>query len=336
MTHNQLPTLLIPVLVAGLCMVACSPDNGSSDSSETTAGSTVTPTSPRTSADEISFDGPLNSLVVADDGVWVGSTAGISRVDPKTSRITVQFDVPNEAGYFAIGFGSVWVVDYHDSVVRRIDPITGEEQAEIETGLNPEGVAITAKAVWVASHHDGTVTRVDPSTNEAIATVRVGRAGAGGPQHLVASAETVWAGVPNRGSVVGIDAESNEVEVVIETQSGACGELTLEGNHLWVGGCVNSASLIDVTTNKEAGQVDLDEPVGQAFAYAGGVWMTVLAAPGEPGRLVRINPRSLQIEDTLALDASAWSAAPRFGSLWVTFEDAGVLQRIPLADLAFP
>lgn len=337
MTLDRMAPVAIAVLAAGLCVVACSSVTESSDSSEATTGSTVTTRSPRASEVELTLDRPINSLVVADDGVWIGTTRGISRVDPKTSRITAQFEVPNIAGYFAIGFGSAWVTDYAHSVVQRIDLVTGKGQAEIKTGLNPEGVAITANAVWVANHRGGTVTRVDPSTNKAVATVKVGPAGPGGPQHLVASAETVWAGVPNRSAIVGIDAHSNEVDAVIETKSGACGELTLKGDHLWVGGCTNSASLIDVTTNEEAGQVDLDGQAGAAFGFADGVWTTVLAAsPGEPGRLVWINARSLQVEDVIRLDASPYSAAPGFGSLWITFEDDGVLQRIPLGDLGSP
>lgn len=340
MTLHRVAAVPIAVLAAGLCVVACSSVSGSSDSSQSTTGPatgpTVTTRSVRSSAVELT-DAPINSLVVDDDGLWVGTETGISRVDPKTSRITAQFKVPNVAGYFAIGFGSGWVTDYAHSVVQRIDLVTGKGQAEIETGLNPEGVAITADAVWVANHRDGTVTRVDPSTNNAVATVKVGPVGPGGPQHLVASADTVWVGVPERSAVVGIDADSNEVDVVIDAQSGACGELTLEGDHLWVGGCTNSASLIDVTTNQEAGQVDLDGQAGAAFEFADGVWMTVLAAaPGEPGHLVRINARTLQIEDAIRLDASPYSAAPGFGSLWITFEDDGVLQRIPLADLGPP
>ena len=112
----------------------------------------------------IQFTNNLNSLVVTDDAVWVGTAEGIIRVDPETNQPIRQIDVPNLAGYFALAFGSAWVTDYDASIVRRVDPRTGKVRAEIPTGANPESLGYTDDAVWVANHRDGTVTRVDPST----------------------------------------------------------------------------------------------------------------------------------------------------------------------------
>jgi YVTN family beta-propeller protein len=282
----------------------------------------------------VRFTDNLNSLVITDDAVWVGTAEGIMRVDPATNRPSRQIEVPNLAGYFAIAFGSAWVTDYDAFVVRRVDPDTGKRLAEIPTGANPEGLGYSDDAIWIANHRDGTVTRVDPSTDNVVATVSVGQAGMGGPQHLLAAGGTIWVGVPNQQAVVGIDDATNQITAVIPTQGGGCGNLLLSDGHLWVGGCDYSVDVVDVERKRQVARVVLSGQGGDAFEFQDRIWMSVLSESGtEPGHLVAINPKTFAIEDSIVLESSTYPVALGFDSVWIAMEGKGELLRLPTTSL---
>jgi YVTN family beta-propeller protein len=342
-----------PIVLACLALAACgSSDGPGAEPAPATVGTVVgdeladeaskadSPVvlgpEPRTVEPEstIKLADNLNGLVLTDDAVWVGTVAGIMRVDPETNRTIRQIDVPNLAGYFAIAFGSAWVVDYDKFVVRRVDPRSGKVVAEIPTGANPEGIGFTEDAIWVANHRDGTVTRVDPSTDSVVATISVGKVGIGGPQQLLATTDTVFVGVPNQHSVVKIDAATNQVTDVIPTQGGGCGNLFLADGHVWAGGCDYSIDTIDLATNKQIGRVLLGGQGGAAFEFQDHVWMSVLSEPrSEPGHLIAINPTTFAIEDSIVFESSTYPVALGFDSVWVAIEGTGELLRLPITSL---
>ena len=343
----------LPFVLACLALAACGSSGGpGAQSSPSTLGTVVAdePTGDESKADASVVLGPeprtvepestikladnLNGLVVTDDAVWVGTVEGIMRVDPETNRIDRRIDVPNLAGYFAIAFGSAWVVDYDKFVVRRVDPRTGKVVAEIPTGANPEGIGYTEDAIWVANHRDGTVTRVDPSTDSVVATISVGTAGIGGPQQLLATTDTVFVGVPNQHSVVKIDAETNQVAAVIPTQGGGCGNLFLADGHLWAGGCDYSIDTIDIATYMLIGRVLLGGQGVAAFEFQNRIWMSVLSEPrSEPGHLIVINPPTFAIDDSIVFESSTYPVALGFDSVWVAMEGTGELLRLPITSL---
>jgi hypothetical protein len=61
------------------------------------------------------------SLTVTDDAVWYGAGGHIYRIDIATNQIEATY--PTEPGiiHLAIGFGSVWVANYNQSLVQRLD-----------------------------------------------------------------------------------------------------------------------------------------------------------------------------------------------------------------------
>jgi virginiamycin B lyase len=272
----------------------------------------------------------LIGLLVAEDAVWVGSSTGITPIDPDTNDVGEEIEVPNDAGFYGFGFGSMWVSDYHASLVHRVDPTTGAIEASIETGANPEGIAFTSDAVWVANHHDGSVTRIDPSSDTVLATIEVGSEGQGGPQHIVASDDAVWVGVPNGRAVVRINPTANAMVARIHTSGTPCGQMTLVADQLWVTTCEASAMVIDVATDEEVGRLSLGGTGGGTFGHDDRVWISVLGRDDtDPGRLVAIDPDTIAVTDVIQTQPRTYSAALGFGDLWAAAEGLGVVSRFP-------
>lgn len=70
-------------------------------------------------------------LAVARDAVWIASSAGATRVDPRTGRTVARVPIGNGPSDVAIGAGGVWISDGEDGSLTRIDPETNEVAAII-------------------------------------------------------------------------------------------------------------------------------------------------------------------------------------------------------------
>ncbi|HTH63978.1 MAG TPA: YncE family protein [Gemmatimonadales bacterium] len=88
--------------------------------------------------------------------------------------IVARIAVPSRPDWLAMGFGSVWVVDYRPPSVARIDPTTNRVVSSIPlSGDACLGLAITRDAVWVpdCAHH--VVVQIDPTTNRVARTIAI-------------------------------------------------------------------------------------------------------------------------------------------------------------------
>ena len=202
--------------------------------------------------------------------------------------------------------------------------------AEIPTGLNPEGISVTDSAVWVANHRAGTVTRIDPTTNEPVATIQVGPAGPSGPQAILASDERVWVGVPNLGQVVVIDTATNAVIANIDSPA-TCGEMQLLDESVWVTNCfeTDDVAVIDVHGTESRG-LHAGGPAGTPLQIDGDVWLPTISLDQPLGHLVRVDPATVEILDTVRSDPPAYIMGTGFGSLWKFSWDTGAVVRLPI------
>ena len=291
-----------------------------SDSRPEPVERTVTPSA------TIAMGHPLNNVVVDADRVWIGSPTGITPIDPATNEVGSEITVNNVAGFFAFGFEAAWVSDYNASVVRRVDPATGRVLAEIEVGPNPEGIAVTDDAVWVANHTGGSLSRIDPATNTVVTTLEVGPAGRGGPAHILEADGVLWVSFPIKGTVLTVDTASNTISEIV-TSGDPCGEMAFVNTQLWVAGCggENSIYVIDRAKNEEVAVVQLDGQAGAAFTFDDRVWIPE-GGSGGPGRLVAIGP-TFEIDDAIAVEASEYSAATGFDSIWIANWRDGTVMR---------
>jgi ABC-type branched-subunit amino acid transport system substrate-binding protein/streptogramin lyase len=147
-----------------------------------TQDATVTRIDPLTKAVTRFSARSVPSKVAAGGGaVWIGNghvLTSVSRVDPRTLRITRTQRLPNpghRGGTFSpgdtklvVGAGAVWAIDRDDSVAR-IDERSGRVVATVPA--HADQLAAGDAGVWVLS--GGSVVRIDPATNRLGRPIRL-------------------------------------------------------------------------------------------------------------------------------------------------------------------
>lgn len=309
------------VLAANLLLVACSGGSGTAEPDRP-----VGPTESSAAVDAHGVDlepvarlstGLPEAMVFATaDGVFVGGASGLVSVDPATARPRWRSEVP--AYQVTGGFGSVWVTDFDDSVVRRLDPSSGAVLAIVHVAGNPIGVTAAGGSVWVAAHRRGLVYRIDPATNQVTKSLRIGPDGPSGAMRMAAEGTSVFVDVFSTSTVVQIDARTGSVRTRIAVRGlTACGRLIPDGRSLWVTGCREDdrVARIDLHT----GKVIVSDALG---AYADGaliasdtLWFS--AASDDTAYLIAVDRTTVKVVDRLRLGRAGDSSVAAFGSLWV-------------------
>jgi DNA-binding SARP family transcriptional activator/ABC-type branched-subunit amino acid transport system substrate-binding protein len=119
----------------------------------------------------------LNGVAVGEGAIWTisGRAATVSRIDPRTLRVTDRIQIVSRPGAEApypiairAGLGSVWVLNANVATVTRIDATARGVTASVPIGVErgPVRLAVGGDAAWVANG-DGTLARIDAETNEA-------------------------------------------------------------------------------------------------------------------------------------------------------------------------
>jgi ABC-type branched-subunit amino acid transport system substrate-binding protein/DNA-binding beta-propeller fold protein YncE len=144
------------------------------------------------------FDIEGEELAAGEEGVWVVSGPGVTRIDPRTNRVGQTIPLGTDASAVAVGAGKVWVPSARDGVVWRVEPGRQPITRAIRVGVGVEYIAFGAGAVWAGNFIDGKLSRIDPRAN-AITQVPVGAV-----QALAAGAGGAWvstAGRPEAGTL---------------------------------------------------------------------------------------------------------------------------------------
>jgi DNA-binding beta-propeller fold protein YncE len=272
-------------------------------------------------------------MVITEEAVWVGEQGRISRIDPETDKILGAVEVPFQDYFFDVGFGSAWVPEFEASVVHRYSLESGEEEATIEVGPNPEYVAVSPDAVWVSNHRGGSVSRVDPARDAVVATISVGPEGPIGPSDIIYAAGRIWVAIPNIRAVARIDPATNEVDGTASLGGVAC-ELSFAGELVWAQSCHEELpylGAIEPATGELVGPVRLAEHAGSAFAVGDAAWVP-LVGPSPPGSVVRIDPETLTVVDTVSITFPAAWAYTGFDSVWIALKTR--VLRLPIAAFA--
>jgi YVTN family beta-propeller protein len=101
--------------------------------------------------------------------VWVANSLdlSVSKIDPRTARVTATIGVGDGPHAIAASGGGVWVSDEFDATLDRIDPRAGRVAHTVSVGSSPRGIALTRSGIWVAArpfaaaaHRGGTLTVV--------------------------------------------------------------------------------------------------------------------------------------------------------------------------------
>lgn len=93
----------------------------------------------------------------------------VPRIALEVVPIGARIHLPGSPDWMAVGFGSLWVINYKPDRVSRVDPTTGKVLAEVPLGGKAcLGVVVTADRVWVPTCGAVTINEIDPRTNRLV------------------------------------------------------------------------------------------------------------------------------------------------------------------------
>jgi hypothetical protein len=122
-----------------------------------------------------------DSLVAADNALWVLATEGVERIDPMSGRI--EHNIPPMApSRVCAGLGAIWVLT--ETSVVEIDPATNRAVRRFAV-RGGQGIAAAFGSVWIGTLDH--VVRINPTTGTRIA-IPTGAV----PEQLVPGGGRLW------------------------------------------------------------------------------------------------------------------------------------------------
>ena len=154
-----------------------------------------------------------------------GAQPSIRRIPLRDVPVSAHIPLPGSPDWMAVGFGSLWVVNYKPNRVSRVDPTTGKVLAEVSLeGKACLGIAMTRDRVWVPTCGTVAINEIDPATNRLVqrfpVPVSVDSEGS-----FAAGDESLWLPVRGRDStsaaIARIDGHSGAVQHLIAVPRGS-------------------------------------------------------------------------------------------------------------------
>jgi streptogramin lyase len=182
----------------------------------------------------IPVSGQPIAVLSAFGAVWALEGGGtISRIDPRTARITARLQTGASAAYnLWAGAGSLWSVDDSVGEVIRIDPIKREVTQRIPVGDGAADLVFQGERVWVINHRDRGLVQIDAATNRPR---RLTTVPGDAPERMAWAAGSLW--VTGRGTdLLRLDPETGAVQATIEIGVGGIDVIAAAGA-LWVPAC---------------------------------------------------------------------------------------------------
>ena len=97
-----------------------------------------------------------------------------TRIPLAEAPIAARVHLPGSPDWMAVGFGSLWVVNYKPDRVSRVDPATGTVVADVPLGGKAcLGIVVTVDRVWVPTCGKVVLNAVDPRTNRVVTRRRL-------------------------------------------------------------------------------------------------------------------------------------------------------------------
>src|SRR3954452_886334 len=158
-------------------------------------------------------------------------TATLSRINPKTNKVTKTGKLGFQPCGIAVGAGSIWIDGYGTAKVERVNPRTLKVVKRIAVGAAVWDVAYAFGSVWATNNLDGSVSRIDPATNRIVKTIATG----GNPANLGAGADAIGVGKngPDASSVSRIDRDTNASPPALNGRKRPIG-IVLTASGVWV------------------------------------------------------------------------------------------------------
>ncbi|HEV8567000.1 MAG TPA: hypothetical protein VGQ92_07865 [Actinoplanes sp.] len=237
---------------------------------------------------------------------------------------------PADGWDLAVGAGSVWATQFDGRLVR-IDARTGRISARISARPIYFGSVVTYGGgfVWTGNdderNRSGSVSKIDPASNRVVGNLP----GLGSPQSIAFGRGAVWV-ADHAGWLVKIDPTRLEVVARRRLDFGAHG-VVVAPHAVYVADAHGGRLLqADAQTARVIRIAELSPGPIDPVVGAGAVWSSSASAWGDrpkDDRVVRIDPRTLRIVQTLHLGGSVPSVAFGFGSVWAPVTTRSVVVR---------
>jgi streptogramin lyase len=179
----------------------------------------------------VSVGGQPIAVLAAFGAVWtLDSQGAISRIDPRTARISGRLQTGASAPYnLWAGAGSLWSVDDRAGEVLRIDPVRRTVTQRIAVGDGAADLVFRGDRVWVINHRDRGLVLIDAATNRAR---RLTTVPGDAPERMAWSSGSLW--VTGRGTdLLRLDPQTGAVKATIEIGVGGIDVVAAAGA-LWV------------------------------------------------------------------------------------------------------
>jgi DNA-binding beta-propeller fold protein YncE len=273
----------------------------------------------------------LKILLLALFAAAQATAAQTVRLPLDSLPIVARIAVPSRPDWLAMGFGSVWVVDYRPPSLVRIDPATNRVIASIPlTGHACLGIAVMRDALWVADCEHHGVVQIDPVTNRVARTIpidfRVDDEGA-----LIAADGSLWLFVTDSlaasSTLERVDPATGRIQARIPVGAGA---YVVAGDSvtLWVS-ATHGAELerIDAGYNAVTAHVAVTPRPKFLALGAGGVWVLHQAT----GSVSLIDPERAVVVATVAAGVpTPWGdITTGAGAVWVSVDGTPVTRIDP-------
>jgi virginiamycin B lyase len=248
--------------------------------------------------------------------------------------IIARISVPNAPDWLAMGFGSVWVVNYRPASVVRIDPSTNRVLTAIPlAGDGCLGIAIAWGMVWVPDCTNHTVVKIDPVTN-AIAQLIPVDFHADDEGAFAISDSSLWLfatdSLASAAMLLRVDPNGGRVLARIPVGPGSY-VAGADSGALWVSSTHGATIVrVDPGTNTVVSRTPV--PVRPKFLTVGrgGVWVL----HQQTGSVTHIDSRSGQVVATIAAGVpTPWGdISTGAGAVWVSVNGVPVTRIDPASN----
>jgi YVTN family beta-propeller protein len=243
--------------------------------------------------------------------VWVANDGSgtLTRVDPRTNRVTRRVSVGRGACSVAVGAGAVWVVNYAAGSLTRVVPRT-QARRSVRVGGAPFDVLVAFGRVWVTAWEDGILDEIDPESLGIVRRIEIGPR----PMGLAARLGALWVGFGREATEIArVDPRTR---LVTRYPVGAArpGWFAAGTPDLWIQAADSDLLHVDPRNGQVLKRLHVGATLGQgALAPDGTLWV-----PDKETNLVyRIDPDRQRVRDSFAAGPGAYLVLRAFGSMWV-------------------
>jgi serine/threonine protein kinase/outer membrane protein assembly factor BamB len=202
-------------------------------------------------------------VAVGQGAIWalasvaLGAGGQLIRIDPATSKVADEIDLPNggDVRFVEAVPGAVWVAG-QGGAMTRVDPGSDHAGKPIQVATSIDGLAFGGGALWVLDRLDATVLKLDPDTGGLLATFPVG----GNPSAITVGLGSVWVADGTSGTVARLDPDTGTLTGPIRVGEAPVAITTGFGD-VWVANQGDGTlSRIDPVTN-DATEITVGTPV---------------------------------------------------------------------------